>query len=90
MVAEGLTAGSPSIGLSNPPLGSGHSYRYQGGLWYHDTGYDDMIRAYADPLGPVGGVVMPVNAFAIPERSVTIIGLVGCIATVVVANRRET
>jgi hypothetical protein len=90
VVAEWLTAGSPSIGLSNPPLGSGHSYRYQGGLWYHDTGYDDMIRAYADPLVlPVGGVVVPANTFALVSPWPAVIGLVGCIGTAAVVAKKR-
>jgi hypothetical protein len=90
VVAEWLTLGIPYIGLSNPPFGSGHSYRYQGGLWFHDTGYDDMIRAYVDlvaPSAPVGGVVMPANTLAILTPWLAVIGLVGCIGTVVAVAR---
>jgi hypothetical protein len=85
VVAEWLTNGNPRIGLSNPPTGSGHSYRYQGGLWFHDTGYDDMIRAYVDPLGtgtPVGGFLEPVNKFAVFAPYLVLFGVVGTVALV--------
>ena len=95
VVAEWLTAYDPSIGLAlGPPpnFGSGHSYRYQYGLWYHDTGYDDMIRAYVHPPsagGPVGGVVMPVNTLAIVAPWLAVIGLGGCIGTLVVISKKR-
>jgi hypothetical protein len=93
VVAEWLTSSSPSFGLSRnlaPPFGSGHSYRYQSGLWYHDTDYDDMIRAYADPVAvPVGGVVMPANAFALLSPSLAVIAATGFIATIVVMARKR-
>ncbi len=85
VVAEWLTNANPSIGLSNPPTGSGHSYRYQGGTWLHDTGYDDMIRAYVDPLGtgaPVGGFVEPVNKLAVFAPYLALFGVIGAVAVV--------
>jgi hypothetical protein len=85
VVAEWLTNANPSIGLSNPPNGSGHSYRYQGGLWFHDTGYDDMIRAYVDPLGtgaPVGGFLEPVNKLAVFAPYLALFGVIGAVVVV--------
>ena len=89
VVAEGLTSNDPSIGVSGLPI-SGHSYTYKFVQWFHDTGYDYMIRAYADPLGvPVGGVVMPANTFTIVVPWLAVIGLVGCIGTVVVIAKKH-
>ena len=42
------------------------------------------------PVSPVGGVVLPANAFAVLGPWLAVIGLVGCIGTVaVVAKKHE-
>jgi hypothetical protein len=50
-----------------------------------------MIRALVDPLGcpAVGGVVLPVNTFAILAPWLAVIALVGCIGTVVVIRKKR-
>jgi hypothetical protein len=41
------------------------------------------------PTGPVGGVVTPVNNFALLTPWLAVIGLVGCISTVVVVAKKR-
>jgi hypothetical protein len=40
-------------------------------------------------LAPVGGVVMSVNTFAVLEPWLAVIGLVGCIGTIVVIAEKR-
>jgi len=49
-----------------------------------------MIRAEIDPIAaPVGGVVIPANNFAIVAPWLVIIGLVGCVGTIVVVAKKR-
>jgi hypothetical protein len=41
------------------------------------------------PVGAVGGVVMPTNTFALVSPWLAVIGLVGCIGTVVVVTKKR-
>jgi hypothetical protein len=55
---------------------------------------DFCFRTYGSgststPAGPVGGFIMPVNTFAVLAPWVAVIGLVGCIGTVVVVSRKR-
>lgn len=52
--------------------------------------YIFMIRAWVGPAGPapVGGVLMPANTLALVAPWVAVIGLVGCIGTIVVVAKK--
>jgi hypothetical protein len=58
------------------------------------TGYlgqtsDSASSSFTVTGGPVGGVVMPANTFALVAPWLLIIGLVGCIGTLVVFARKR-
>jgi len=71
--------------------GSGHSYFQNPSSFPLTVQSEDdyAIRAEVDPAGPVGGVVIPANKFAIVAPWLVIIGLVGCIGTVVVVAKKR-
>jgi hypothetical protein len=77
----------------NAPI-SGRSW-YFDATWVQDTTYNYLIRAVVDPIlpppsgAPVGGVVMPANNLAIAAPWLAVIGLVGCIGTVVVVAKKR-
>jgi hypothetical protein len=49
-----------------------------------------LIRVDIDPIvAPVGGIVAPVNTFAVLAPWLAVIGLVGCIGTVVVVAKKR-
>jgi hypothetical protein len=52
---------------------------------------DRAFRTYgpSSNLQPVGGVVMPANTFAMVSPWLALVGVVGCIGTVVVLARRR-
>jgi hypothetical protein len=82
---EWISTSSPYLGGdATYPAWDGRSWIYTNGVWEHDD--TDFIRAEVGPpaIGaPVGGVVMPANTLAITAPWLAIIGLVGCIGTVV-------
>lgn len=49
----------------------------------------DDFDLEACPAPAVGGVVIPVNTFALLSPWLAVIGLVGCVAVVVVAKKRH-
>ncbi len=56
------------------------------------VGGDLMARALVDPVStsaPVGGVVLPVDAFVILAPWLAVIGLLGCIGTVAIVVRKR-
>jgi hypothetical protein len=54
------------------------------------TGGDFLLRAYVDPVsGPVGGIMIPVNTLALVAPWLAVVGLVGCIGTVVVVAKKR-
>lgn len=61
-----------------------------GGVVIHFVEGDFVICGFTNsPAAPVGGLVMPANTFAILAPWLAVIGLVGCIGTVVVAKKRR-
>jgi hypothetical protein len=73
------------------------SYLYEHGTWTLLDGarpWTLMIRAYVDPYtppAPVGGIVIPVDMIAVLAPWLVVIGLVGCISTVIViAKKRQS
>jgi hypothetical protein len=71
------------------------SYLYTGGTWTlldTDTPWTLMIRAYVDPYtppAPVGGIVVPADMIAVLAQWLAVVGLIGCIGTVVVAAKKR-
>ena len=54
--------------------------------------YPIMIRALEDPIvppAPVGGIVMPANNFVTVAPWLAIVGLIGCVGTVVVVAKKR-
>ena len=49
----------------------------------------DLVLTFGNPAAAVGGVVMPLNTFAVLAPWLAVIGLVGCIGVVVVAKKRR-
>jgi len=69
---------------------SGHSFEggNLAGLTTVSLG-DWLTRVDIDPIAPVGGIVTPVDTFAILGPWLAVIGLVGCIGTIVVLAKKR-
>jgi hypothetical protein len=70
----------------------GQSYeRTSVGVWFLASDQDLMIRADVNPIGgaPVGGVVMPPNSLAVLAPWLAVIGVVGCVGTIVVVAKKR-
>jgi hypothetical protein len=97
-VAFECGTGGLDIRIDTGPV-TGHSFI--GNIWESDgkvhffgirPQWNYMIRAYVDPApepAPVGGVVIPANAFVLISPWLAVIGLVGCIGTVVVVAKKR-
>lgn len=53
------------------------------------SGFLDLTLTFGNAAVPVGGVVIPVNVFAVLAPWLAVIGLVGCIGTVVVVAKKR-
>jgi hypothetical protein len=92
VAAEWLTDSQPIFGTSNrtrspyPP----HSYYNIGEGWALQTSCDFMIRADVQEYTPTNqGFIGPMSNFGIILPWLGVIGLAGCIATVVLVARRR-
>jgi hypothetical protein len=95
----GISAGQP-IDFSSPPWKS-VSMPYDGGgdgspsrdnVWPKSLVVEEIETwpmLYTAASGPVGGVMEPVNTFALISPWLAVIGLVGCIGTVVVVAKKR-
>jgi hypothetical protein len=85
VAVEYLAGPTPAVGTSGPLQAGRDWYTYPVGVWQEETSPPAfMIRAVVEPVAPVGGVVTPANTFAIVAPWLAVIGVVGCIGTVVV------
>jgi hypothetical protein len=54
-----------------------------------DLGVLDLVLTFGNAVAAVGGVVIPVKAFAVLAPWLAVIGLIGCISTVVVVAKKR-
>ena len=91
VVTEAVVVGSFGV-LSYAPQTDGSSFTVDlaGRSVTIQYGLPDIVECTFtnSPAGPVGGVVMPTNNFAIAAPWLAFIGLVGCVGTVVVVSNR--
>lgn len=93
----GISAGQP-IDFSSPPW-KDVSMPYDGdgspsrdNVWPKNLVVEEIETwsiLYTGASGPVGGVMEPVNTFALISPWLAVIGLVGCIGTVVVVAKKR-
>lgn len=57
--------------------------------WICGSGHLHLTLTFGNAAVPVGGVVIPVNVFAVLAPWLAVIGLVGCIGTVVVVAKKR-
>lgn len=85
------TGFAPCLGLEYSVV-DGRSFYGSPGSWTVDGTYDYMISAVISSLGGgagVGGFVGPVNKLAVLAPWLAVIGLVGCIGTIVVVAKKR-
>jgi len=68
---------------------NGHDNVWPVGLIESDINTYDRLHVGSPPSAAVGGVVIPVNTFAVLAPWLAVIGLVGCIGTVVVVAKKR-
>jgi hypothetical protein len=78
------------------PYGGGTAWFTDAGGWHSVSENDVAFKTYVvlppppEPVsGPVGGVVIPANTLALVAPWLAVIGLVGCIGTVVVVAKKR-